>query len=475
MKSNIYLASILVFISILAGNCKYDNLGLVNLEGSGYPDDVGKILLTRCATQGCHNDKSKSGAAGLSMESWDKLFEGTRNGAALIPFVHQQSTLFIFTNTYPELGISNPPTRMPIDGNALTKGEAQTLQTWIDKGAPNKDGFVKFSDNPDRKKIYVTQQGCDAVTVFDEESGLPMRYISVGHGTQPESPHAVRVSPDGKYWYVSFRNGSYLQKFRTVDDGFESEVLLDAGSWNTFAITDDSKYAYVADWSSIGKVFYVDLDSMKVLKKYQGSGLFTFPHGTFLSKDNHYLYVTAQFGNYIYKVDVSNPLVPDINTITVDGSANIIPSSSYDPHEVAFNPDGTKYFVTCQHSNEVRVFDATNDVLIATIPVGNYPQEISFSKNTPYAFVTCTEDSTSFPGKRGSVAIINYQTNSFVKTVFTGWQPHGVAVDDEKNLVYVVNRNANTNGPAPHHSSDCGGRNGYVSFIDIASLQVIDK
>ena len=224
MKPNIYLASILVSISILAGNCKYDNLGLANLEGSGYPDDVGKILLSRCATPGCHNDKSKSGAAGLSMESWDKLFEGTRNGVALIPFVHKQSTLFIFTNTYPELGISNPPTRMPIDGNALTKGEVQTLQTWIDKGAPNKDGFVKFSDNPDRKKIYVTQQGCDAVTVFDEESGLPMRYVSVGHTSQPESPHSVRVSPNGKYWYVSFIKGQYLQKFRTADDGFESEV-----------------------------------------------------------------------------------------------------------------------------------------------------------------------------------------------------------------------------------------------------------
>ena len=34
-----------------------------------FPDDVGKIVFTKCATTGCHNDISKGAAGGLSMES----------------------------------------------------------------------------------------------------------------------------------------------------------------------------------------------------------------------------------------------------------------------------------------------------------------------------------------------------------------------------------------------------------------------
>jgi hypothetical protein len=38
-----------------------------------------------------------------------------------------------------------------------------------------------WSDNPNRKKYYVLNQGCDVVTVFDAETQLPMRYITVGN------------------------------------------------------------------------------------------------------------------------------------------------------------------------------------------------------------------------------------------------------------------------------------------------------
>ncbi len=459
-----------MFLILFLEGCKVDP-PVIDLEGSGYPEEVGKIVLTKCATQGCHNDKSSDGAAGLSLQTWDGLFEGTRNGAALIPFSHSQSTFFMFTNTFADLGISNIPT-MPIGADPLLKSDVELLRDWINRGAPDKNGNIKFSDNPDRRKLYVANQGCDAVTVFDAASGLPMRYISVGHSPLNESPHMVKISPDGKYWYVCFISGEYFQKFRTSDDSFVGEIQVGFGSWNTFAITNDSKFAFAADLSG-GSIFYLDLENLTIKKKYSGSGLFLSPHGTALNGDNKYLYATAQYGNYIYKVNITNPLAPNIVEITLDGSSQIITSPNvFDPHEIAFSPDFSKYFVTCQHSNEVRVFKAANDSLLARIPTGTKPQEMNFSKSSPYLFVTCTDDSVTFPGKRGSVAIINYLTNSFVKSVFTSWQPHGVAVDDDRKLVYVANRNANLDGPAPHHSSDCGGRNGSVSVIDLNTLTV---
>ena len=88
-------------------------------------------------------------------------------------------------------------------------------------------------------------------------------------------------------------------------------------------------------------------------------------------------------------------------------------------------------------------------------------------------FVTCTEDDVTYSGTIGSVTVINYKTHSYVKSIYTGYQPHGIAVDDEKGLVYVANRNANLNGPAPHHATDCGGRNGYLTIIDMNTLELI--
>lgn len=470
--SKLFLSFWLV-IPALSG-CKVDS-PIIDVDGSGYPEEVGKIVLTKCAISGCHNNKSKDGAAGLSLLTWENLFEGTRNGAAVIPYSHTQSTFFLFTNTYTDQGPSVTPT-MPIGADPLSSDQITLLKNWIASGSPDKNGFVKFSDNPNRKKIYVTNQGCDAVTVFDAETGLPMRYVHVGHTPLNEAPHSVRVSPDGQYWYVCFINGSYIQKYRTSDDTFAGEIFIGFGSWNTFTITNDSKYAYIADWNSNGSIFYVDLENLTIKKKYSGSGLLVFPHGTNLNQSNNFLYATAQYGNYIYKINVTNPLAPDVNEVIMNGAPQIT-NSPYvlDPHEIAFCPDYSKYYVTCQYTNEVRVFKASNDSLIAKISTGSFPQEMSFSKNYPYLFVTCPEDSVSFPGKRGSVAIINYQTNTLIKSVFTSWQPHGVAVDDDRNIVYIANRNANLAGPAPHHSSDCGGRNGSVSTIDLTTLLVSSK
>jgi len=95
------------------------------------------------------------------------------------------------------------------------------------------------------------------------------------------------------------------------------------------------------------------------------------------------------------------------------------------------------------------------------------------SPSKHYLFVACTEDTTSFPGKRGSIAVIDYTSNTLVKYIYSGWQPHGIAMDETRQLVIVANRNYATDGPTPHHESECGGRNGYITFIDLNTLETV--
>jgi len=321
---------------------------------------------------------------------------------------------------------------------------------------------VKFADNPSRKKFYVANQGCDLVSVHDAATRVAMRYVDVGANATIESPHMIRVSPDGQYWYVAFINSNVFQKYRTSDDTFVAEVNITLGSWNTFAMSPDGTKAWVVDFSQTGRVAYVDLVNMQLMKMYTDPGFFTNPHGSGVSPDGLTLMVTGQIGNKIYKWDVTDPMQPEYTEVIINNSGG----PTADPHEVAYSPDGSKYFVTCQGRNEVRVFNSSNDALLAVIPTASFPLEMSFSTSTNYLFVTCETGN--------SVSVIDYVNLSHVKDIFTGYQPHGIAVDDVKKVVYVANRNTPTSGgPAPHHSSTCGGRNGYLTLINLNTLQLV--
>jgi DNA-binding beta-propeller fold protein YncE len=56
-----------------------------------------------------------------------------------------------------------------------------------------------------------------------------------------------------------------------------------------------------------------------------------------------------------------------------------------------------------------------------------------------------------------------------------GHQPHGIAVDDANKLVVVANRNQSDDGPAPHHTTECAGRNGNIAFINLNTFEVLPK
>src|ERR1051326_2692970 len=202
-----------ILLLVLFFSCRKDQ---GNLDQAGYPDEVGKIVLNKCATSGCHNTASKDACVGQDFSSWDKLFQGGRNNSSVVPFRADESFFLYAVNTFDDLGPKLSPV-MPVGKSALTRSEVETLRGWISSGAPRKDGFVKWSDDPEREKIYVVNQGCDLLTVFDAKTKLIMRQVDVGCLPSTEAPHDMYVSPDGKNLYVSFFASSIFQRFRTTD------------------------------------------------------------------------------------------------------------------------------------------------------------------------------------------------------------------------------------------------------------------
>jgi DNA-binding beta-propeller fold protein YncE len=467
---------VLIFFGI--GACKRDPIVITSTD---YPKDIAYIMLSKCAVSGCHNNASYEAADHLNLSGWSKLFEGSSSGSTVIPYRTDFSSLLYFVNTFPDLGPVNYPT-MPLHANPLSRDEMNRLRNWITAGAPDKDGNVKFADNPARKKFYVVNQGCRVVTVFDAQTLLPMRYIDIADSTeQNTSPHQVKLSPDGKYWYVCFIGGSYIKRYRTSDDVFEGKINVGNASWNTMAITSDSKFLFAVDWSASGpsgKVVKCDLMQMKVV---DSTHLANVPHGSCISPDGKHIYITATNGNYIYKIHIDSLSQP-LDYYNYVGLDNLGQSTTnkYNPHETIFSPDGSKYYVSCSGNNNgtggdpsVKIFNAFTDTLIASVPLNSGAYEMSISQSHNLLFVS-SYDGPLYYGFQGRIAVIDMTFNNLKMEISTGSQPHGLAVDDAAGLVYVANRNVSSATP-PHHSSICGGANGSVVFIDLNTLMLTGR
>lgn len=465
------ILSIPVFcILALSTSCTHEKL---KAPVRTYPEAIGNIIETKCAVAGCHNQASYQNAGGLLLDTWEHMFNGADNGATVIPFAADNSSLLYFINTHSALGPIATPT-MPLNGTPLSEDEYLLVKNWIANGAPDYAGVIPFaSEAATRQKIYVTMQGCDLIGVIDAEKKVVMRYISVGKTEAIENPHCVRVSADGLFAYVSFLGGEYVQKIDTRTDSIVGEIQVGIGSWNIFHLSPDGKQMVLSDWQPKpnGRVLLINTETMSIVDEF--GGLFNYPHGIASNADFTTFFVTAQYGNTVYKLR-PNTSVP-FKELSIDGQPPVVTAGVRDPHEILMVPDHSKYFLTCEYSNEIRVMDAIGDTILKVIPVGIKPQEMAISPQKHCIYVTCMEDNSPLTGFKGSVYVINYETYETTRIDGPFYQPHGIAVDEKAGIFYVVSRNANPNGPAPHHSSSCAGRNGYYNVYDLNTLQRLPR
>jgi DNA-binding beta-propeller fold protein YncE len=457
---------LLLVLSTLLCACRHDEVSPVH--DNGYPEEIEAIVVNKCSNAGCHNLASHEAAAGLNLETWDRLFEGGRAGAVVIPYRPDFSTFCYYTNIDSSLGITLQPT-MPYNASPLSTAEYLTIKNWITNGAPNNKGFVKFSDYQNKVKLYVSNRGCDVITIMDPESGLAMRYIDVGTSPSMEGPCMVKVSPDKLYWYVIFNQGSTIQKFRTADNVKVGELQIGSGFWSTLTITPDSKKAFVSDSDINGRILYTDLENMQLITTYQ-SGL-RYPYGMCINSSGDMLYVTSQEGNYIYKINISNPVAPIISEVSLETGVQVSILPTLNPHSILLSQDETRYYVTCKKSAELRVMQSVNDSLIGTFLTGSNPAEITASPDYPYVFISCL----GVPGtnKLSEVNVFDVNSNQLLPEINAGHDSKGMVIHEGSSRMYVANRNVSAGGPDAHHAPVCAGKNGYITVIDLNTLQLI--
>lgn len=459
---------LLLTLAIYLCGCRHDSLSPQPQPGQvladNYPENISKILTTQCATAGCHNATSYENAGGLLMDTWEHLFDGGNNGAVIIPYDIENSSLLYFINTHADLGVIATPT-MPLDRTPLGREEYIAVRDWVAKGAPDKNGNIPFAANAaTRQKIYITHQGCDLVGVIDAEKKVLMRYIKAGKSLNNEIPDQVKISPDGQYAYICFWNGQLIQKINLTTDSIAGEITLADGYWKSMQLSPDGKTLLATNWQS-ATIVAMNTENMQLRQTYTG---FQYPESIAGNAAFDTYYVTERFGNTLCKLSATNT----IQKISIDGKplTTIPTDNTPNPYRILMAKDHSKYFISCENTNEIRVFDAQTDALLKVIPVGRMPQEMALSGVQPYLFVTCLNDTVG-NGIVGSVYAINYNTYETRRIEAKLFQPHGIAVDDRNGVFYVFSRNQDKSGPRPHHISPCNGRNGYYNIFNTATLQ----
>lgn len=449
----------------------------VILDDGNFPPEINRIVMLHCTTGptggGCHNAIGAPNAAGFRMDTWAHAFEGSNHGSVIIPYDTLNSPLLFYISPDSALGPMALP-GMPYTGTnfsktPLTPEEYKTMRNWVALGAPDKNGNIAFGSNPEtRQKIYLTEQGSDVLTVIDAVSHLVMRSISIGMTPAMEGAHCVRVSEDGRYAYLAFLQGDYIQKVDTRTDQVVGSVKISNGdaSWNVLHVSPDGSKVLVSDFLG-GKLTFINTETMEVTKSIPTS----IPnlHGIASNRGFDTFFVTAQYGNTVFKLYPNSRY----KLVSIDSALSTFAHQIRDPHEILMAPDYSKYFLTCEASNEIRVMDPTADTLIAVIPVPQKPQEMSISKVQPYLFVSCMEANSTTAGAYGAVAVINYETLQLVKIIYGDfWQPHGLSVDDQNGLLYVSS--TNQTGPSEGHNHTSGGKHGWYNIYSLKTLEPIN-
>lgn len=114
------------------------------------------------------------------------------------------------------------------------------------------------------------------------------------------------------------------------------------------------------------------------------------------------------------------------------------------PGDLSVNPKTNMIYVTNYGDNTVSVINGKTNSVIATVSVGKAPVHVAVNPNTNSVYVANAKGNT--------VSVINGNNNSIITTLPVGFlrsyptliaRPVGVAVDTNTNMVYVTTANGN--------------------------------
>jgi len=255
--------------------------------------------------------------------------------------------------------------------------------------------------SPDTARVLMTLDD-NTLVMPKPETGAVMSRVTSG-----QQPCLIAASPNGDFVAVTNAVSNSVSIVATPELRVTKTIQLEAGSAPYgVAVAEDGNKVYVVN-EARNSISILDVAAGRVTGSMAASGN---PSKITLSPDGALLWAPAASG----PVHVFDTQTDSLST-TITGIAN--------PVAVAFNPTGTKAYVTSAPAGvagAVVVVDTSNYTVLGRIPVGTNPYSITISNGGTRAYVSNFDSN--------SVSVIDTTTDQVVSTVQTGTAPIEVAV-----------------------------------------------
>ena len=334
---------------------------------------------------------------------------------------------------------------------------------------------VSADDVVNNYYAYVAAESDDTVHVirFGPDGGEVLKTITVGaFATETEGPHGIRVSPDGRFWYVSIAHGSpygSVYKYDTTDNISVGDVQ--AGLFPaSLDISSTTGLLFVVNFNLHGdmvpsSVSVIDTDSMTEIAQIE-QGIM--PHGSRASPNGRFHYSVGMMNDTLYEIDVlklavgrelylagrnaavehaghnmgvvkptwvqPHPTKPFVY-VALQGADQVVEVSLVDweitrsfdtqkgPYNLAITPDGRKLIATCKLNDSTAIWDLESGTELADVPASRrITHGVTVTPDSRFAFVT-VEGVGDDPG---TVDVIDLQSYETLTSIDVGKQASGI-------------------------------------------------
>ncbi|HEY0337842.1 MAG TPA: cytochrome D1 domain-containing protein [Burkholderiales bacterium] len=296
--------------------------------------------------------------------------------------------------------------------------------------------------------LVVLNKSEHTASLIDPDTGKTITKLPVGRG-----PHELIVSPDGRTAYVS-NFGRYNNPCPQGD----TTTCQNAG--NTITV--------------------LDLAGRKVKGTYD-YGTNTGQHGSVISRDGKYVWVTSETPQSLLEIDASTGKIVNqwktnqdrshlvvvtadekkfYVTNTVSGSVSVVDRGSgavkvipvgKGAEAITISPDGGEVWVAMPVDNKIAVISTTKDAIVETFDSGGaQPQRIRFTPDGKEVWVSHVSNDT--------LTVIDAKTRKAVGNVSVGKRPQGIDFSPDGRRGYFALSGSNQ-----------------VAVVDVAARKLIQN
>jgi len=218
----------------------------------------------------------------------------------------------------------------------------------------------------DQKRLFVTMPDSGQVAVIETSSWKVLTQINAG-----VKPTRIALQPDGKYLWVDNEDADEASDGITVIEAGTTKVvahIVTGTGPHQIAFSENDRYAFVTNKQG-GTLAVIDVSRLARIKVLRVGSL---PAAVAASPLSKAIYVIDEGDGDVVVVDAQRHEI--LNRIKMRPGLRA----------VRFTPDGRFGFVVNTQANVVYVFDTATNALLNTVPVGQAPDQVSFTRNFAY-------------------------------------------------------------------------------------------